>query len=272
MSTDPRFQSDQDAQKRRVQQRFGAVTQAYVHSEVHRTGRELDHLEALAAQLPQRHWALDVATGGGHTARQIAPLFEHLLVSDLTEPMLRAAASALRDAGHDPAAFVQADAEALPFATGTLDLVTCRIAPHHFPHPARFVREVARVLRPGGRFIVVDNVVPDDEAAAIWMNRVEQTRDPSHVRLLAVLQWLELLTDAKLTVIDHRLYRQRHEMGPWLDRMQATDAQRGAIAEAFQLATRTTRAAFRLEFDEGRHPLAFTAERMLVCADKPRQE
>ena len=52
-------------------------------------------------------------------------------------------------------------AEALPFADASIDLVTCRIAPHHFDDVRKFVMESARVLRPGGLFGLVDNVSPD---------------------------------------------------------------------------------------------------------------
>lgn len=51
---------------------------------------------------------------------------------------------------------VQADAEHLPLASGSIDLLTCANSFHHYPHQAACIREFARVLRPGGRLVLVD--------------------------------------------------------------------------------------------------------------------
>ena len=87
------------------------------------------------------------------------------------------------------------DAEEIPYPDASFDLVTCRIAPHHFPDPAAFVRESARVLRSGGRFVLVDSTVPDGDAG-VFFNRFETLRDPSHVRSLTVDEWQGLIAAA----------------------------------------------------------------------------
>src|SRR5690606_39820909 len=61
-------------------------------------------------------------------------------------------------------------AEDLPFADGSFDLVTCRIAPHHFADVQRAVHEVARVLRPGGLFLLIDSVAPEDPELDEFLN------------------------------------------------------------------------------------------------------
>ena len=151
MSTGPKQQS---------QERFGRFAPSYVTSAGHARGAELERLLALAA--PQAEWrALDVATGGGHTALKIAPHVRQIVASDLTPAMLEAARAHIGLQAPN-AAFTAADAEALPFADEAFDLLTCRIAPHHFPDVFAFVRECARVLKPGGRLVVQDLTVPDD--------------------------------------------------------------------------------------------------------------
>ncbi len=82
--------------------------------------------------------------------------------------------------------FREAGAEALPFADDRFDVVTCRIAAHHFADPVAFVQEVARVLRPGGLFLLVDNVAPQDPVLAEAMTRIDRERDPSHVEAYTV--------------------------------------------------------------------------------------
>src|SRR5258707_415022 len=81
----------------------------------------------------------------------------------------RAARGLLRDRGAATAAFVAGDVEALPFEDGAFDVVTCRIAAHHFADVATAVREVRRVLRPGGSFLLQDILGHDDAEAAAFI-------------------------------------------------------------------------------------------------------
>ena len=77
-----------------------------------------------------------------------------------------------------------ADAEALPFPDDAFDLVTCRLAFHHFPHPDTAVHEFARVLRPGGVLGFADNIAVEDATGAAFYNEYERLRDPSHHEVL----------------------------------------------------------------------------------------
>ena len=83
---------------------------------------------------PKPSWqALDVATGAGHTAAAFAPHVTRVIASDLTAEMLVEAAKLAKGKGLANMETAPADAEALPFEDARFDLVTCRIAPHHFP-------------------------------------------------------------------------------------------------------------------------------------------
>ncbi|MDQ4075525.1 MAG: class I SAM-dependent methyltransferase [Chloroflexota bacterium] len=257
-----------DKQKRRVQQQFGAAANAYVESETHAVGADLERVAELVAEVPVRRRALDVATGGGHTARTIAPFFDRVIFMDLTSSMLQAANAALRRAGITKADAVQGDAEAFPFADAAFDLVTCRVAPHHFPYPSRFVEEATRVLRPGGRFILVESIVPNDPKVASWLNRVDKIRDPSHVRTLSATEWLDMVSDTRLTIRGHHTYHKRHALQEWLDRANANQEQRDLVHDALLSASPDIRAAYRLEYDSEGVPLAFTDEKVLIWADK----
>ena len=160
------------------QKRFGEHAAGYVKSEGHAKGADLDRLLELAQ--PHEDWlVLDVATGGGHTALKFAPHVAKVVASDLTPKMLAAAKEYIRTQGVNNVEFKQADAEGLPFKDKRFDLVTCRIAPHHFPHVDEFVSESARVLKPGGLFLLQDHVLPEDEKAANYVDGFEKLRDPS---------------------------------------------------------------------------------------------
>ncbi len=207
--------------KKLSQERYSQLTEGYVKSETHAKGYDLDRLFELAD--PQPEWSvLDVATGGGHTALKIAPAVKQMTVTDLTPEMLAAAEAHLTEKGITNAVYRVADAENLPLEDNTFDLVTCRIAPHHFPDAFKFVQECERVLQPGGVLIVQDHVLPDDEDAARYVDAFEKLRDPSHHRAFAEYEWRGIFLDAGL-VIDHtEQLTKRHPFIQWAQRQNCS--------------------------------------------------
>lgn len=203
--------------KAQVNERFSQFAANYVNSATHSQGYDLDRLLEIAA--PQSDWlALDVATGGGHTALKIAPHVHTVVASDFAMPMLAEAQTFIRAQGARNVIYSHADAESLPFADSTFDLVTCRVAAHHFPDAFKFVQESARVLRSGGRLVIQDHLLPDSKAAAEYIEAFETLRDPSHHRAFNDAEWRGMFLDADL-MIDHveRLARPT-KMLPWAER------------------------------------------------------
>ncbi|NJN54514.1 MAG: class I SAM-dependent methyltransferase [Anaerolineae bacterium] len=113
-----------------------------------------------------------------------------------------------------------ADADALPYADGRFHLVTCRIAAHHFGEVAPFLREVARVLRPGGLLALVDNVVPLG-AAGDYVNAFEKLRDLSHGRCLSLAEWQQAIQVAGLVVTHAETLDKQMNFAPWAARHDA---------------------------------------------------
>lgn len=204
-----------------MRERFGKTAQDYVTSQVHATGLDLElHLEIAK---PDPHWQmLDIATGGGHTARLFAPYVQHVIASDFTLPMLDAARESTTA---ENVTFCAADAEDLPFPDNTFDLITCRIAAHHFSDCFRFVMESARCLRPGGVLLVQDHVNADDQRTAEYLDAFERLRDNSHKKAYAEYEWRGMFADAALTVTHtHRLSRPAGGLIQWAQRQRCTDA------------------------------------------------
>lgn len=148
--------------KQGVKNQFGRSADFYVNSKIHRNGGDLNTLIDMT-HASKTELALDVATGGGHTANALAPLVHKVTAMDITPKMLNAAEKFIKENGHSNVEFVEGDAEKMPFEDGTFDIVTCRIAPHHFPNIEDFIKEVYRVLKPGGRFMLNDNVAPEKD-------------------------------------------------------------------------------------------------------------
>ncbi|MBZ0305742.1 MAG: methyltransferase domain-containing protein [Anaerolineae bacterium] len=200
--------------KSQSQERFNQYAAGYVTNATHAKGSELDRLIAIAQ--PQPHWiALDIATGGGHTALKFAPHVAHMTASDITPNMLDAARTFITGQGMTNVDFQLADAENLPFDDAHFDLVTCRIAPHHFPDCARFVRESARVLKPGGLLLIQDQVAPEDYVARCYTNTVEQLRDPSHNQVYSEAEWVAMYQAAGIPVEHTEQLTKRHQLLNW---------------------------------------------------------
>ncbi|MBX6427124.1 MAG: methyltransferase domain-containing protein [Variibacter sp.] len=202
------------------QQEFGAHARSYLTSKPHAQGKSLERMVTLAE--PQPHWhALDVATGAGHTAYAFAPHVARLWATDITDEMLEIVRGeiAKRQLANVRVAFARA--ECLPFDDESLDLVTCRIAPHHFESIPRFLDETRRVLKPGGTLALVDNVVPPGSVGD-YVNAFERLRDPSHLRAWTMPEWREALARHGFAIAHEEEIAKTMEFGPWAARHDAT--------------------------------------------------
>lgn len=202
-----------------ILQQFGANAEAYGNSEVHAKGASLGRLVELLE--PEAAWrALDVATGAGHTAFALAPFVAQVSATDITPEMLALAEQLAAERDLTNVVFETGDAGSLPYPDNSFDLVTCRIAPHHFPDISLFVTEAVRVLRPAGLLAVVDNVVPPGTVGD-YVNAFEKLRDPSHGRCWSMAEWLKSFAEAGLALahqetlakrLDFQFWAQRHDL------------------------------------------------------------
>jgi ubiquinone/menaquinone biosynthesis C-methylase UbiE len=235
-----------------VRAQFGAAAQSYVTSASHAKGDDLRRLLQLASPAGTER-LLDVATGGGHTALAFAPLVASVTAIDLTPAMLAAATAHAEERGATNITFALAEAESLPFDDAAFDIVTARIAPHHFADPLAFVREAARVLVPGGLFLLDDNMAPEDDELDAFMNRFEQWRDPSHVRAYRPSQWRTWMEANGLHVVaDEPLALKTYAFADWTERMRTPADARDALEQWLLAAPKRCREYFKLEADGGR--------------------
>lgn len=232
-----------------VQRQFGAVAAAYATSAVHASGPDLAALVEAAALTGREH-VLDLGCGAGHTARAVAPRAAHVTAVDVTPEMLAVAAGLARDRGLQNVELRHADVAALPFEDARFDLVTSRFSAHHYGDPARALAEAARVLRPGGRFLLIDTVAPEDAALDTFYNAVEYLRDDSHVRNWRISEWRRLFAGAGFTaevLLDHTIDLD----GPsWVQRSQTQPDRVAAIRTVFAQASPAARTAFAVRAGE----------------------
>jgi ubiquinone/menaquinone biosynthesis C-methylase UbiE len=159
--------------------------------------------------------ALDAGTGTGALAFALAPLVAEVVGVDLVPELL---AEARKRAPEFPnTSFVEGDVTALPPELGDFDISGTVRTLHHVHRPELVVTELARVTRPGGKILVVDQVASVDPLLALDLNRFERARDPSHERTLADNDFRQLFEANDLRLLRSEFETEARSLERYLD-------------------------------------------------------
>jgi SAM-dependent methyltransferase len=224
---------------------FGAAASDYANAAVHISGPDLDALlEAGAFTGTER--VLDLGCGAGHTTIAVALHAAQVIGIDVTEEMLAEGRKQLARRGITNVEFEEGDACGVRFPDRSFDVVTCRFAAHHFPDAMAPVREAARVLKPGGRYVLVDSLAPEDPGLDTFENMVEFLRDASHIRNYRASEWCRIFREAGLE--PEVRYRAGLVLAgaDWVKRMRTPPSRVAMIRELFATATERQRAALEI--------------------------
>ncbi|MBI5878398.1 MAG: methyltransferase domain-containing protein [Chloroflexi bacterium] len=209
--------------KKLVQEQFGRNAEAYATSRMHSRGVSLTRVVELTAPRPGDA-ALDVATAAGHTALALAPHVRRVVGLDLTPQMMVPARRLAGERGVANADWMVGDVENLPLASASFEIITCRIALHHWPDAARGLREMARAAKPGARVVLIDNVAPADGHLAQFVNQFERVRDPSHNVCYPLAELAAMMDAAGLRAQSTELLDKPTDFEDWVKRMRVPDA------------------------------------------------
>jgi SAM-dependent methyltransferase len=159
--------------------------------------------------------ALDAGTGTGALAFALAPHVGEVLGIDRVPELLDEARN--RGAPFSNITFAEGDATALDLGSGSFDLAGCARTLHHVHRPELVVAELARVVRPGGRVLVIDQIAPVDPLLAVELDRFERARDPEHERLLPDIDVRALLEANGLVVVRTHFDEEPRDLDRYLD-------------------------------------------------------
>jgi ubiquinone/menaquinone biosynthesis C-methylase UbiE len=229
-----------------AQRMFGAQAPVYAASAVHINDASLELMQQFAAQSTYG-WAVDLGTGAGFTAFAMARYARWVLAIDPTLPMLHQARRGGLERRLTNLGLSQNVAEALPISSGSVDLVTSRVAAHHFADLDKVLDEVRRVLRPGGVLLVADSVAPEDGPAADWMNDVELRRDFSHVRDRKVSELESMLARCRMPIVQREFTRIHLQFNNWVERTATPQEEVVRLRRDFLKAPAAVQEAFQIQ-------------------------
>jgi ubiquinone/menaquinone biosynthesis C-methylase UbiE len=231
-----------------IQRNFGVAAADYVTSKVHASGQDLSWLVEAAA-LTGTERVLDIATGGGHAAFALAPHAAEVVALDLTRPMLEVAQKEAEARQLSNIRFLEGDAQAIPCEDSSFDVVVCRQAAHHFPNVHQCVSEWSRVLKSGGKLLLVDSISPEEQDADAFLEEIEILRDPSHVRNHRISEWKTLLQETSFTVNTVREWTILLDIPSWTQRMRTPPASVAMIEQHMHNASSAIHERLHIEED-----------------------
>lgn len=166
---------------------------------------------------------LDVAAGTAQAGRSLAREMCAVVAIDATRAMLEVGRQQAAAAGLRNIVFELGDANDLPYLDGSFDIVVCRYAVHHFAQPDLPLREMVRVLRPGGHLAVSDLVSDENQSTAILQNHIERLRDPSHVHALPASGLRVAIERCGAGVVASETRSVRRPLAPWAEQTRTPE-------------------------------------------------
>ena len=177
-----------------------------------RTKGRFDHMDVVQfSGIRSGDTVMEVGAGTGNFLELFRPVAGTLVAVDLTHKMLEQGR-----AEHPASAPVVADGNRLPFASRSIDLVACAQMLHHVWEPVPLLKEMRRVVKIGGRVLVVDQVAPESYEQTAFMNELEALRDPSHASSRAPSVMRTIVRAAGLEIVDERLVGKENSLSSWM--------------------------------------------------------
>ncbi|MBP6122428.1 MULTISPECIES: class I SAM-dependent methyltransferase [Providencia] len=240
-----------------VYQQFDEQANSYLTSQVHAQGEDL---LALQHSLQGSHDAsvLDLGCGAGHASFHAAPLVSSVIAYDLSDAMLDVVEKTAADRNLKNISTCKGTAESLPFDDSVFDIVISRYSAHHWHDVELALREVRRVLKPGGRGIFIDVVSPGHPVLDIYLQTVEVLRDTSHIRDYSAGEWSGMFNNAGLFVSGIKSFRLALEFSSWVERMRTPQPLVDAIRQYQGTLSHEAKNYFAVQ-DDG----SFTSDVML---------
>ncbi|WP_244848122.1 class I SAM-dependent methyltransferase [Caballeronia sp. SL2Y3] len=228
---------------------FGSTAAAYLTSQVHATGADLQNLAATFAATCGNATVLDMGCGAGHASFAVAPHVKQVVAYDIAPQMLATVEAAAKERGLTTIRTQQGAAETLPFDDASFDWAISRMSAHHWRDVRKALAEVHRVLKPGGRLKFIDIAGIDDPLFDTHIQAIEVLRDASHIRDYRADEWIAMLDAAGFDARVTERWRLPLEFDAWVTRMRTPAERVTAIRSMWKNAPEEVRQYFGVKDD-----------------------
>lgn len=208
-------QINQEKQMALVRDRFTRTAGVFADYVLNQRVFEAERLLRLVAPSGSER-ALDVACGPATLARIFAPHVKWIAGLDLTPAMLERARREAAERNLTNFCAIRGNVLQIPFPEATFDLVVTSYSIHHLSDAAAAIAEISRVLKLGGKFALLDMVVPENPKIAQACNRLEIVRDASHTRALPVSEFEKLLAAQGLHIVQREIIEHPRHFDQWM--------------------------------------------------------
>ncbi|WP_322068538.1 class I SAM-dependent methyltransferase [Paraburkholderia bannensis] len=228
---------------------FGSTAAAYLTSQVHASGADLDNLAATFAATCGNATVLDMGCGAGHASFAVAPHVREVVAYDIAPQMLATVEAAAKARGLSSVRTQQGAAETLPFESARFNWAISRMSAHHWRDVPRALAEVHRVLKPGGRLKFIDIAGIDDPLFDTYIQAVEVLRDASHIRDYRADEWVAMFDRAGFDVKVSERWRIDIDFDTWVARMRTPPERVAAIRSMWTSAPDEVKQYFDVKTD-----------------------
>jgi ubiquinone/menaquinone biosynthesis C-methylase UbiE len=229
-----------------IQEQFSRVAEHYRHSAVHAKGADLTRIVELVQKYSQPN-VLDIGCGAGHVSVALSPISQQVTAYDLTQSMLEQVTILAKERQLSNIVTQLGNADTLPFADATFDIIVTRYSAHHWQNPQQALREIRRVLKSGGMFLLSDVVSPEYYAQDTFLQTIELLRDGSHVRDYRITEWGMWIQSTGFDAGIDMTWRLPLNFDDWVTRMATPASKVSILKELFDGASDEIRSSFQIE-------------------------
>ncbi|MBV8454117.1 MAG: class I SAM-dependent methyltransferase [Deltaproteobacteria bacterium] len=233
-----------------VQQQFRRQAEAYEAIPIVTDEQFLNYIVTISG-VGKNDRVLDVASGPGFVAMAFAPHCREVIGIDATDRFVARAEAEASRRRLTNVSFMLGDVERMSFPDQTFDVVVCRFAFHHFPHPDAVLAEIRRVVRDGGTVMIVDMVASEDTEKAAYHNRVERLCDPSHARALPATEFERMFAAQRLDVLHKEPRKSSYTLDAWIAHGAPAPTQEAQIRELMAASVAEDRSGLDVRVMDG---------------------
>jgi ubiquinone/menaquinone biosynthesis C-methylase UbiE len=234
-----------------IREQFTRTAEVYARTRQATDERGLEALVGLSGAT-SADCSLDVACGPGFLTLAFARRCAKATGFDATDAFLGLARAETEVRGIRNVGFEHGDAEHLPFADSSFEVVSCRAAFHHFPRPGRVLADMARVAAPGGRILLADLLGSEDNEQAELHDRIERHCDPTHVRALPESEFARLAAGVGLTTIHQVRSTLDHDLDEWITHGAPGEAARREIISLMESCLADDRVGLHVRHEDAK--------------------